>query len=95
MLAQTSDCPKLAVYALQMMAGNSVPDLAEKVAAHLQVPLMELTLGRFSDGEVELQASDVNDGRIACLFLPHVWDVGREADRCVPGQPYILPKSSY
>ena len=43
-----------------MMAGGSVPDLAEKVASHLRVPLMKVKCGRFSDGEVELQASRVS-----------------------------------
>jgi len=77
---KTSDPLGLIVRDLQMMAGNSVPDLAEKVAAQLQVPLMKLTLGRFSDGEVELQASDANNLRIACPFLPNVYE-GRGADR--------------
>ena len=45
--------------ATQMMAGSSVPHLAEKVAGHLEVPLMKVKCGRFSDGEVELQASRV------------------------------------
>jgi hypothetical protein len=50
-----------------MMAGSSVPHLAEKVAGHLQVPLMKVKCGRFSDGEVELQASKVPF--CVCLYL--------------------------
>jgi ribose-phosphate pyrophosphokinase len=41
-----------------MVAGSSVPALAEKVANHLGVELMKVTCGRFSDGEVELQLQE-------------------------------------
>mmetsp|Transcript_72030 Transcript_72030/g.105570 ORF Transcript_72030/g.105570 Transcript_72030/m.105570 type:complete len:376 (-) Transcript_72030:40-1167(-) len=42
----------------KMLAGNSVPALAEKVAAHLRVPLMQVKCGRAPDGEIDLQLGE-------------------------------------
>ena len=42
----------------KMLAGTSVPGLAKKVADILEVELMSVTCGRFSDGEVELQLGE-------------------------------------
>ena len=43
----------------KMLAGTSVPGLAKKVADILEVELMSVTCGRFSDGEVELLLGEV------------------------------------
>lgn len=42
----------------KMLAGNSVPELAQQVADHLRIPLMNCKCGRQSDGEVELQLGE-------------------------------------
>jgi ribose-phosphate pyrophosphokinase len=39
---------------LKLMAGNSNPELAKAVAAKLGIPLADVTVGRFSDGEIQV-----------------------------------------
>jgi ribose-phosphate pyrophosphokinase len=43
---------------MMLFAGNSNPDLARSVAAHLQVHLGKATVGRFSDGEVMVEIEE-------------------------------------
>ena len=43
---------------LMLFTGNSNPDLAKKVAAHLGLPLGDVTVGAFSDGEVMVQVNE-------------------------------------
>jgi len=43
---------------MMLFAGNSNPDLARSVAAHLQVRLGKATVGRFSDGEVMVEIEE-------------------------------------
>lgn len=43
---------------LKIIAGNSNRPLAEKIAEHLGVPLCDITLGRFADGEIHVQINE-------------------------------------
>ena len=43
---------------LKLMTGNSNRPLAEKVAEQLGVPLCDVTLGRFADGEIECKINE-------------------------------------
>ncbi len=39
---------------VKLMTGNSNPELAKKVAAKIGIPLADVTVGRFSDGEIQV-----------------------------------------
>ena len=39
---------------VKLMTGTSNPELAKKVAAKLGTPLADVTVGRFSDGEIQV-----------------------------------------
>lgn len=41
-----------------LFAGNSNPSLAEQVALHLERPLSRATVGRFSDGEIQVEIGE-------------------------------------
>ncbi|HET6349924.1 MAG TPA: ribose-phosphate pyrophosphokinase [Candidatus Krumholzibacteria bacterium] len=43
---------------LKLMTGSSNRSLAEKVAAHLGVPLCDVTLDRFADGEIQCKINE-------------------------------------
>lgn len=43
---------------LKLMAGNSNRPLSEKVAKHLGVPLCDVTLDRFADGEIQCKINE-------------------------------------
>ncbi len=43
---------------LVLFTGNANPELARKVAAHLHTPLGEALVGRFSDGEIQVEIND-------------------------------------
>jgi ribose-phosphate pyrophosphokinase len=43
---------------LKVIAGTSNRPLAEKIAEHLGVPLCDVTLGRFADGEIHAQINE-------------------------------------
>ena len=40
---------------MMIFTGNSNPDLAQKTASHLQIPLGQATVGTFSDGETMIE----------------------------------------
>ena len=40
---------------LKLFAGNAIPELALKIANRLGAKLGDATVGRFSDGEVQVQ----------------------------------------
>ncbi len=48
---------------MMLFAGNSNPDLARSVAAHLKVHLGKAAVGRFSDGEVMVEIEENVRGR--------------------------------
>ena len=41
---------------LKLFAGNAIPELAQKIATRLGAKLGDATVGRFSDGEVQVPA---------------------------------------
>lgn len=43
---------------LKIIAGRSNRPLAEKIAEHMGVPLCDITLGRFADGEIHAQINE-------------------------------------
>ena len=46
-----------------ILAGNSNPGLAQRIARHLTVPLGKIHVGRFSDGEINVEVLDNVRGR--------------------------------
>lgn len=51
------------VHEIKIFSGNSNPVLAEKIAAHLQMPLGKALVGRFSDGEIMVELLENVRGR--------------------------------
>ena len=43
---------------LKLFAGNAIPELAQKIANRLGAKLGDATVGRFSDGEVQVQINE-------------------------------------
>ena len=43
---------------LKLFAGNAIPELAQKIAIRLGAKLGDATVGRFSDGEVQVQINE-------------------------------------
>ena len=43
---------------LKLFAGNAIPELAQKIADRLGAKLGDATVGRFSDGEVQVQINE-------------------------------------
>ena len=41
-----------------LLTGSSHPDLAKEIAKHLGIPLGDVLLGRFPEGEIQLQIRD-------------------------------------
>lgn len=48
---------------LMLFRGNASPELASRVASHLNLPLGDATVGRFSDGEIMVQIHENVRGR--------------------------------
>ncbi len=48
---------------LMVFAGNSSPGLAQKVATKLGIPLGDITVGKFSDGEIMVELNENVRGR--------------------------------
>jgi ribose-phosphate pyrophosphokinase len=46
-----------------IFAGNSNPDLAEKISAYLDLPLAGATVSTFSDGEIQIEVNENVRGR--------------------------------
>jgi ribose-phosphate pyrophosphokinase len=51
------------VHEIKIFSGNSNPLLAEKIANHLQIPLGNAIVGRFSDGEIMVEVLENVRGR--------------------------------
>lgn len=51
------------VHEIKIFGGNSNPALTEKVAGHLQIPLGNALVGRFSDGEIMVEVLENVRGR--------------------------------
>lgn len=48
---------------LRILHGNSTPELAKKVAEHLNIPISKSLVSRFSDGEIRIELQDNIRGR--------------------------------
>jgi ribose-phosphate pyrophosphokinase len=48
---------------MALLSGNSNPGLAQRIARHLMIPLGKIQLGRFSDGEINVEILENVRGR--------------------------------
>jgi ribose-phosphate pyrophosphokinase len=55
---------------MMLFTGNANRPLAQAVANHLQVPLSNSTVGRFSDGEINVEIAENVRGRDAVVIQP-------------------------
>jgi ribose-phosphate pyrophosphokinase len=55
---------------MMIFSGNANPELADKVAHHLQIPLGKANVGRFSDGEIMVEILENVRGRDVFIIQP-------------------------
>src|SRR3990167_7689872 len=55
---------------LTLLCGNANPDLAQKISANLNVPLAEVLVGRFSEGEIRVQIKENIRGKDVFIIQP-------------------------
>ena len=55
---------------LRILSGNANPDLAHAIAGHLRVPLSEMEVGRFADGEIWVRIEESVRGADVFLVQP-------------------------
>ena len=55
---------------MMLFTGNANPPLAQAVARHLQMPLSNAAIGRFSDGEINVEIGENVRGRDAVVIQP-------------------------
>lgn len=55
---------------LMVFSGNANPELAEKVARHLGVPLGRANVGKFSDGEINVELNENVRGQDVFIIQP-------------------------
>src|SRR5271156_3739934 len=55
---------------ISVFAGNANPLLAQEIARHLHVPLGRAYVGRFSDGEINVELMENVRGRDVFLLQP-------------------------
>ena len=72
-----------------IFSGNAHPDLAHGIARHLSVPVGRLVVGRFSDGEINVEIMENVRGREVILVQPtsaptndHLMELLVMADAC-------------
>ena len=72
-----------------IFSGNAHPDLAHGIARHLSVPIGRLNIGRFSDGEINVEIMENVRGREIILVQPtsaptndHLMELLVMADAC-------------
>ncbi len=53
-----------------IFSGNAHPELAQKIAHHLRIPLGKIGVGRFSDGEISVEIRENVRGRDVFLVQP-------------------------
>ena len=53
-----------------LLAGSSHPELAKEIAKHLGIPLGDVLLGRFPEGEIQLQIRDNIRGKDVFIVQP-------------------------
>jgi ribose-phosphate pyrophosphokinase len=57
-------------YELKLIAGTANPELGKKISEHLGVPLCEVEIGHFSDGELRVHIKDNIRGRDIFIIQP-------------------------
>jgi ribose-phosphate pyrophosphokinase len=55
---------------ITIFSGNAHPDLAQSIAHHLRIPLGKISVGRFSDGEINIEIRENVRGRDVFLVQP-------------------------
>src|SRR5690554_3715198 len=55
---------------LMVFSGNANPELAQKVAKHLGVPLGRANVGKFSDGEINVELNENVRGQDVFIIQP-------------------------
>ena len=64
---------------IKLFAGNATPELAKKISERLYISLGDATVGRFSDGEIQVQINENVRGADAVsythLTLPTIYSV--------------------
>ena len=60
----------MSIETLALFAGNANPQLAAEIARHLMTPLGRTSVGRFSDGEVNVELMDNVRGRDVFVVQP-------------------------
>ncbi|MFL0810143.1 MAG: ribose-phosphate pyrophosphokinase [Agarilytica sp.] len=55
---------------LMLFTGNANPELAQKVSEHLGIPLGDISVGKFSDGEVAVELNENVRGRDVFVIQP-------------------------
>ena len=55
---------------LAVFAGNANKDLAGRIARHLNVDLIDVLVGRFSEGEIQIQIKDNSRGKDVFIIQP-------------------------
>ena len=53
-----------------IFSGTANPELAEQVAAYLDMPLAKATINRFSDGEINIQIAESVRGKDVFIIQP-------------------------
>lgn len=56
--------------AITIFAGNAHPALAQRIAHHLRIPLGKISIGRFSDGEINCEIRENVRGRDVFIVQP-------------------------
>ena len=53
---------------IQLIAGTSHPDLAQKISKKLEIPLTPITIKKFANGEIYVRLGKKCEGMIFLLF---------------------------
>ena len=56
--------------ALKLFTGNANPDLARRVVQQLHIPLGDVAVGKFSDGEISVEINENVRGKDVFLIQP-------------------------
>ena len=74
---------------IKLFTGNANPDLASAIAGYLEIPVGRAKVGRFSDGEINVEIADNVRGRDVFLIQPtcspandHLMELLVMADAC-------------
>lgn len=65
-----SDQQVLRVSKMMIFTGNANPDLARRVARQLHIPLGDVSVGKFSDGEISVEINENVRGKDVFLIQP-------------------------